>query len=749
MKNLFGRLFRQEEKPRQEPKPAAPVRRDVPRQEAVELYKKGDVIGGKYEIHGTLGKGGFGVVYLAYAREMEEVCALKTFRDELLADAAARDAFKKEALMWVNLEAHPFILAARWVVEVSGRLFVAMDYVVPDACGRVSLADHLAGAGGPLDAGQTLKWAVQFCLGMEHAQTRGIKCHRDIKPANILITKDGTLKISDFGLAASAEAAWRRTGGRGGSLVTRGPQGSFGLSLMQTGGAARCGTPGYMAPEVYRGEGADIRSDIYSFSLVLWQMAAGSPVLPFVVPYRGDLESYLGQIYEQQMTGRVPRVDNLLGPVIERGLCPEPAERYGSFGELRGALEPILERKTGKKIEVPQVGEKTAVFWNNKGCSLATLGLHKEAINCYDQALAIAPRDAEAWSNKGNELADLGRHEEAINCYDQALAIDPRAAKTWSNKGLALVDLGRREEGINCYDQALAIDPRDATVWNNKGSALDDVGRREEGISCYDQALAIDSRFAAAWYNKGNALVALGRREEGINCYDQALAIDPRKAAAWSNKGNALDGLGRHEEAINCYDQALAIDPRDAKTWSNKGLALVDLGRREEAVGCYDRALAIDSRYARAWSNKGWALAGLGRREEAIRCYDQALAIDPRDGRAWNNKGHALKALGRREEAIRCYDQALAIDPRNAWTWASKSLALDALGRQEEALRCYDQALAIDPRCAAVWFGKASLENAMGLRREAALSYRKFIELAPLQDARQIAHARQRLAELG
>src|ERR1039458_3619556 len=192
-----------------------------PQHRGNELYKKGDVIGGKYEIHGVLGKGGFGIVYLAYDRRAKEVCALKTFRDELLVDAAARDAFKKEALVWVNLEEHPFILAARWVEQVSGRLFVLMDYVSPDAHERVSLADHLARAGGPLDAGQILKWAVQFCLGMEHAQTRGIKCHRAIKPANILITEDGTLKISDFGLAASAEAAWRRTGGRGGPLVTR------------------------------------------------------------------------------------------------------------------------------------------------------------------------------------------------------------------------------------------------------------------------------------------------------------------------------------------------------------------------------------------------------------------------------------------------------------------------------------------------------------------------------------------------
>ena len=545
MRDFFGSLFGQERKLRGEAKPPAPARRDAPRQEATERYKKGDVIGGKYEIHGTLGKGGFGVVYLAYNREIEEVRALKTFRDELLIDGVACDAFKREALLWVNLEEHPFILAALFVSEISGRVFVAMDYVAPDAHGRVSLADHLARQEGPLDAGQTLKWAVQFCVGMEHAQTHGIKCHRDIKPANILITQDGTLKISDFGLAAAAEVAWRGTGGRGGSLVTRGPEGSFGLSLTQTGGKARCGTPGYMAPEVYRGEEADIRSDIYSFGLVLWQMAAGSPTPPFVAPYRADLEGYLRQIYEQQMTGRVPRVDGFLGPVVERCLRPKPAERYGSFRELRWALEPVLERKTGKKLEIPQVGEKTGTFLTNKGSSLLS----------------------------------LGRREEAISCYDRALAIDPRDAKAWTGKGCSLDALGRREEAINCYDQALAIDPRDTKAWYNKGKALDAVGRRAEAIVCYDQALALDPRYAKAWTNKGSALLSLGRREEAISCFDQALAIDPRDALAWYNKGNALDALGRRAQAIDCYDQALAIDPRDARLGTTREARLLHLGR--------------------------------------------------------------------------------------------------------------------------------------------------------------------------
>src|SRR6266516_3501860 len=259
------------------------------------LYQKGDLIGGTCEVLSTLGKGGFGIVYLVRLRETGGVFALKTIRDELLADHTARQAFKKEALLWVNLERHPFLLAARWVQEIRERLFVMMDYVPPDSQGRVSLRDHVAG--GSLDTNQVLAWAMQFCSGMEHARAQGVRCHRDIKPANILITENRTLKISDFGLASGAELAWRESGGRGGSLVIAGEEGPYGFSLMQRGGKVRCGTPGYIAPEGYRYEQADVRSDIYSFGLVLWQMAVGSRVPPFMVPLRSDAESFLRAIY--------------------------------------------------------------------------------------------------------------------------------------------------------------------------------------------------------------------------------------------------------------------------------------------------------------------------------------------------------------------------------------------------------------------------------------------------------------------
>ncbi len=531
MKGFFGSLFGNGQRPRNNEGRAKPVQRSVPERKESELFKKGDVIGGKYEVCRKLGKGGFGIVYLVQDRDTHKVFALKTFRDEFLTNPAARDAFKKEALLWVNLGSHPFIIAAWWVDDVTGRLFVAMEHVAPNAQGCVSLADHLAHVGGGLDTNQVLKWAIQFCFGMEHARMQGVQCHRDIKPDNILITQDGTLKISDFGLAAAAEVALRGASDHTGSVVTGGADGNFGLSLIQSKGKRICGTPGYIAPEVYRCEGADIRSDIYCFGLVLWQMAAGSPMPPFIVRWRGDMNVFLHEIYEQQMSGRVPKTKNHLGSVIERCLRSKPSERYESFDELRVALEPMWERRTGRKFEIPQIGEQTAGFWSNKGASLDTLGRHEEAISCCDKALAIDPRSTQALINKGNVLKKFGRHEEAIGCYDQALAIDPRYTIAWWNNGNVLKILGRHEEAISCYDKALAIDPRCVDAYNSKSVALYHLGRHEEGISCCDKVLAIDPRDAMAWFGKAGFQECLSHWREAMNSYRKFIELAPPQYA--------------------------------------------------------------------------------------------------------------------------------------------------------------------------------------------------------------------------
>jgi len=780
MRNVFANLFG-----KQPPKERGKIN---DKSEIVPMFKKGDLIGGEYEIHRLLGEGGFGEVYLARFRESGIPCALKTIRTELLDHAASREAFKREALLWVNLEQHPFILVARVVHEFSRRLFVGMDYISPDQRGRVSLADHLASARGPLDTDESLKWAIQFCYGMEHALQRGIKCHRDVKPTNILITQDGTLKITDFGLALGVEVAWKETTG---SVVTKKDDGSLGLSLFEADGRRVCGTPGYIAPEIVLGRQADVRSDIYSFGLVLWQMAKGSSVPPFHVPYEQvpNIDEYLRRVFNQQMTKHVPDAGSTMQSAIERCLAPEPSQRYGSFEELRRELELIYRRQTGNVVEPPKPKARTAGFWNNRGVSLDELGRHEEAIACYGKALEIDPRDVNTWSNKGTALGALGRHEEAISCLDKALQLDPESAPAWSNKGSALDSLGRYEEALACFAEALRADPQNAVLWHNKGKSLYALARYEEAVTYFDKSVRLDPRYASAWTGQALALAALGRPkeagaclakaeeidpqcaddlkrvlgarghhemalnsfnpnaaawvtrgtdllkavryEEALACFAKALEIDPRFGGAWYNRGSAFSSLGRHEEALTCYSQVLDIDPQLFDAWEGKALALAFLGRYEEAVPCFTKALELTPQSIACWNNKAKALEALGRFDEAISCFTKALHIDPSRGVIWDNKGVALRKVGRYEEALACSLKALKIEPRNPYFWSSKGAALFEAGQLEGAVHCYATAVEIDPKYASAWNNRGNVLGALGRFAEAVVCFDKALEIDP------------------
>ena len=576
------------------------------------MFNKGDVIGGRYELHSLLGRGGFGEVYLAYDRSIQRACALKTIRTEFLADVASKQTFKKEALLWVNLDEHPFIVRALFVDEFSGRLFVEMDHISPDAWGRVSLADHLMRPNDSINIDRVLTWAIEFCAGMDHANRHGLQCHRDIKPSNILITQDGTLKISDFGLGMGAEAlATARTSS---FPASREPH-SFGFSFLQHDGRGICGTLGYMAPEVILGKGSNIRSDIYSFGLVLWQMAASSPVPPFHSPRAKDADSYIRDVFQLQMRGHVPQGGGPIQEVIEQCLMPEPSQRPVNFASLQAEFERQYWKRTGRTFQIVVSDEKTPSFWNNKGASLSALGQQKEAIECFVKALEIDPRAAGAWSNKGIALRRFGDLEGAVVCFSNALAIDPAQPIFWDNKGLALHGLGRPYEALECFSRALKIDPGQAGAWQGKGLALAALGDLAKSIPCFSKAVEIDPRDALSWYNLGVALAALGRHEEEVACYSKVVEIDPLHAIAWNNKGATLFKLGRHAEAIRCFSRALEINPLVPGGWNNMGLAI-----RHLVVGQLMTPATLD------------------RAKESLRCFSKAVEVNPDDALAWLNK---------------------------------------------------------------------------------------------------------------
>lgn len=553
-------------------------------------YKEGDIIGQKYEVAGVVGRGGFGIVYLVYSRETESVYALKTFRDEYLEDPDTRVLFRKEAQVWVDLERHPYLVRAYFVDEISGRLYITMEYIAPNEGCPNTLQGYLDRH--PPDLAQSLRWAIQFCHGMEHAYSKGVRCHRDIKPGNIMISQDKVVKITDFGLAGVIGASKSVSG-----IQLNVYEDKIGLSTLTLAGQG-IGTPYYMPPEqFYDVAYCDQKSDIYAFGVVLFQMATGGK-LPFHPPPPKDNSQvehlrFCQEIQRLHEQGSVPELSSPLFPMIHRCLEKMPEKRYPSFSELRSDLVPLLKKLNKEVIRLPEEKELEVWEWNNKGNSLAHLGRFEDAIRCYDKAIELDSLLAPNWYNKENCLNKLGRFEEAVRCCDKAIELDPQDAKAWNNKGKCLSHLGLFDESIQCFDKAIKIDPLFAIPWNNKGGILGDLGRYEEAILCCDKAIELDPHYANPWYNKGSILGKSGHFDQSIQCFDKAIEFAPLDEKAWHNKSATLGALGRLDEAIQCCDKALKIDPRFTNVWYLKAFTEEVLARDQNAVHSYKQFLSL------------------------------------------------------------------------------------------------------------------------------------------------------------
>lgn len=133
-------------------------------------HTQGSLIGGRYEVQKILGgpgKSGMGVVYVAYDRWDKKLRAIKSFQDQEIWDREIVRVFRREAELWIGLGHHPHIVAAHTLRKPDGRLYLVLEYIEPDTQGRNTLTQHLAGQPPPLE--QTVRWAIQFCWGMEYA----------------------------------------------------------------------------------------------------------------------------------------------------------------------------------------------------------------------------------------------------------------------------------------------------------------------------------------------------------------------------------------------------------------------------------------------------------------------------------------------------------------------------------------------------------------------------------------------------
>jgi serine/threonine protein kinase/lipopolysaccharide biosynthesis regulator YciM len=661
---------------------------------------------GRYRIDAQIGAGGMGVVYRAQDTELHRPVALKLLAKESSSGAAARERLLTEARAASALN-HPNIATIYEVSQAEGLCFLAMEIVE----GR-PLNESIPAEGLPVE--QLLRIATQIADAVAHAHERGV-IHRDLKTANVMLTPEGRVKVLDFGLA-------ERLGADQLNEVTRSQQ------LPEN--RAIAGTLLYMAPELFRGQPADERSDIWSLGVLLYEMAAGK------MPFSGATGYELtAAILRETPAPLPPKISAGLRGVIDRCLAKEPAQRYQRAGELRAAFEALSSvRRSGEAVpaSMPQPAEEKPAGSRAEFSLAARLPWLRIAVLNSFLVLALVVSGAILWQPWKSPEAPSGQvaggpqssPQVAVTApYDPSAEMARRqpdsvpgatfrirkpSANADANELLQRAMMFTRFQydplrARPMLERALQLDPKFAEARVNyaltfliavEGGISNDSADLYRAETELRRALTDDPSVARGHNLLGAVHFFQGRIDLALEENQKAEQLSPGELALsnWRSIYNQYEG--NSEEAIRIARELIAAEPLFWPPRYRLGELLREQGKIGESVRVYEEVLEQDAQNSSALHSLARAYMDMGDLVRARKTLDKIRPQDKSNYRVRIAEAQYHALAGHRAQALKKLDeQTLKYGDLNPFSTLHVAEVYAVLGEKEKAIDWLDRAM--------------------------------------------------------
>jgi tetratricopeptide (TPR) repeat protein len=453
----------------------------------------------------------------------------------------------------------------------------------------------------PMALPECLRIAVEFCDGMRFLADNNRILHLDIKPENVLFDEGGHVKITDFGLARAYIDPGKKERASGFLLAW----------VARAGGEPNvvAGTMPYMAPEQLSGTGRlDIRTDVYAFGVMLYEMLAGRrPFDAF------DARSYGRAIAKSDVAPLPAEVPRRLRELVLCCLSNDPRKRFPGFTDLLSQFVGLCEEE-GVDVRLENVcSDKDyesgldANEWNSRGYAFAQSHDFDEALRCYQRGLAVL-----ATEPRSDNFIITPGVDKKTNSSDALWAV------LYTNMGALLVRMGRVGEAKAAFESALAVVPDDGVAYFRLGQIALLDGEIVEGLALLKKSTECEPGNLDLLLKYLRASLAHGDSNETRRVFDEFLAAKRSDGPFLVAVGCVLDDEFGLEPALRCFDAALEFNEDSAIASYNKGVALQRAGKDALAIESYKNVVRLDRHHPFARCYLGILLIRCGQNKDGV-----------------------------------------------------------------------------------------------------------------------------------